>query len=270
MSYTLFRSLCAAALLAAAAVPTANADAPEGVISAEFIPGWQTDRGTYMAGLHLRLAPGWKTYWRAPGDAGIPPRFDWAGSRNIAGAELHWPTPRVFVSNGLRTIGYENDVVLPIEITPQEAGRPMDLRGRVELGVCQDICMPLELSLTGHLPDAPRPAPIRAALADRPMSAGEAQVRGVRCAVEPISDGLRLTAEIDLPTLGGREAAVFELADPSIWISEADMTRDGDRLVARADLVPVSGQPFALDRSTVRITLLGESRAVDIRGCTGR
>ena len=251
-------------------VPASAGDATSGVVRAEILPGWQTESGTYMAGLHLRLAPGWKTYWRAPGDAGIPPRFDWDGSQNMAAVRVYWPTPRVFQSNGMQTIGYLGDVVLPIELTPRAAGRPMELRGRVELGVCHDICMPMSLDLSERLPAEGRPEPILAALAARPMSAHEAHVGSVRCSVEPIADGVRLTAEIDVPTLGRNEAAVFELSDGTVWISEAETARDGGRLVARSDFVPVSGAPFALDRSSVRITLFGAERAVDIEGCAAQ
>ncbi|TCM83483.1 protein-disulfide reductase DsbD domain-containing protein [Rhodovulum steppense] len=270
MALKRFLRLAAASTLALGIAQAALAGPPENVLHAEILPGWQNADGTYMAGLKLRLAPGWKTYWRAPGDAGVPPRFDWSGSENMAGVRVHWPVPRVFTSNGLRTIGYEREVVLPLELTPREPGSPVELRARVELGVCQDICLPMELRLTGMLPAEGGAEAIRAALDARPLTAREAKVGAVRCMVEPIRDGLRLTAEIEVGALGAGETVVFELPDPSIWVSEAEMARQGGRLVAQADLVPASGTPFALDRSELRITLLGERRAVDIRGCAGR
>lgn len=263
--------VAAAAAVFLSSVTTAPAGEAAGeIVRAEILPGWQTPEGTQMAGLQIDLAPGWKTYWRAPGDAGVPPQFDWTGSTNVAAARVHWPRPQVFASNGLRTIGYADRVVLPIEFTPRTPGAPMDLHVRVELGVCEDICMPMELSLSARLPAEGDGAAIRAALDARPMTAREGRVGAVRCEVQPISDGLRLTAEIDLPRLGGTEAAVFELADPSIWVSEAATVREGPVVRARAELVPPDGAPFALDRSSVRITVLGETQAVDIHGCTGR
>lgn len=242
----------------------------ETIVQAEILPGWETERGTQMAGLRLILAPGWKTYWRAPGDAGIPPQFDWSASANMQVVATYWPRPKVFERNGMRTIGYENEVVLPLELTPSAAGAPIILRGRMELGVCHDICMPMALELRAELPARPNPEPIRAALAARPMSAAQAGVGRVTCAAEPISDGLRLTAEIPVPPLGGEEVAVVELHDPAIWVSEPQVSRRGNRLIAVADLVPENAAPFALDRSTVRITLLAGRKAVDIRGCEGR
>src|SRR6516165_3721570 len=66
-------------------------------------------------GLELRLTPGWHTYWRNPGDAGIPPAIDWNGSENFAGAEVAWPAPkRLPPVGGLETVGYVDGVVLPI------------------------------------------------------------------------------------------------------------------------------------------------------------
>lgn len=266
-------SLCAAlaATLPAHAGPadaTANVRARD-VVSAEVLPGWRTAQGTHMAALRLRLADQWKTYWRAPGEAGIPPSFDWSGSDNLQAVQVHWPQPTVFDLNGLRTLGYTRELVLPIEFTPQSPDAPMALVTRIELGLCRDVCMPVTLELDALLSAAggPRDTAITAALAARPQTAQEAGLKAIRCRVEPIHDGLRLTAQIEIPDLGGSEMAVFELGDPDIWVSEAQSQRQGRHLTAVAELVPPSGAPFALDRSSVRITLLGEKGAVDLRGC---
>ena len=65
-------------------------------------------------GLHITLPKGWKTYWRSPGDAGLPARIDWSGSSNLADAEIRWPIPERFSLFGLETFGFEREVVLPI------------------------------------------------------------------------------------------------------------------------------------------------------------
>jgi len=84
------------------------------------------------------LAPGWKTYWRAPGDGGIPPRFDWQGSENLGGAEFHWPVPQVFHENGLRSMGYYDSVVIPVEVSVPNAGAPARMRGGGTVGSPDD------------------------------------------------------------------------------------------------------------------------------------
>lgn len=224
-----------------------------------------------MAGLELRLAPGWKTYWRAPGDGGIPPSFDWSGSENLASARVLWPQPQVFHLNGLRSIGYVGDVVLPVEVTPRDPSRPVRLRAAVDLGVCRDVCVPAELTLDARLDGAGAADPaIRAALADRPATAREAGLSGVACEVEPIRDGLRVRASMTLPARArGKpaEAVVIEPPQPGIWVSEAEVTRKGDRLTAVAEMVDDSGSPFALDRSRITLTILDARGAIEHPGC---
>ena len=261
---------CAAVLVTALAPALpALAGPPDDVVRIEVLPGWQTADGTQMAGLRLTLAPGWKTYWRAPGDGGIPPAFSWAGSENIGGAAFHWPTPEVFDQNGMRSFGYHNQVVIPIEITPSVAGAPTRLQGEVEIGVCLDICVPVHLTFAADLPPAAqRDVAIVTALVDTPISGAEAGLTTATCAVEPADDGMWITAVLHLPPTGGTEVIVIEAGDPQIWVSETDVTRDGSALTARARMVHVSGAAFALDRSALRITVLGDDRAVDIQGCT--
>src|SRR6266852_1698724 len=108
--------------------------------------------GTVRLGLEFRLAPGWDIYWRAPGDAGLPPRVDWAGSRNLAAAEIAWPAPRRFSAYGLETIGYENAVVLPISARLEQQDAPLSLRAALEYLTCKDICIPYEGVLSLDLP----------------------------------------------------------------------------------------------------------------------
>src|SRR6056297_4231173 len=84
------------------------------LVEARILTGWRLPDGTHQAGLEIRLRDGWKTYWRAPGDAGIPPRFNWSGSRNLSDVAITWPTPRTLSQNGVRTIGYANSLTLPI------------------------------------------------------------------------------------------------------------------------------------------------------------
>ena len=258
------------ALPLVAAAPPATAQVPEDIVRLEILPGWQTDSGTRMVGLRLVLAPGWKTYWRAPGDSGIPPLVSWQGSENVAGAGFHWPVPEVFESAGQQTIGYHDTVVFPVEIVPATPGQPTRLAGELDIGVCEEVCVPMRLTFDTLLPEGGRRDPaIVAALVDRPLTASEAQAGPVTCAVSPAPNGLTITATIPLPALGRDEVVVIETADPQVWVSEADVSRSGGTLTAQADLVHVSSGGFALDRSTLRFTVLAQGRAVDLHGCTG-
>lgn len=247
-------------------------DLPADLVSAELLPGWRTADGVQMSALHLKLAKGWKTYWRSPGDAGIPPAFDWSGSQNLREVRVHWPRPQLFDLNGMTSVGYHDELVLPLEVTPADPARPVVLHADMEIGVCKDVCVPVSLRLSGSPASGTTDAApaIRAALARQPEAARSAGVRGVRCAVDPIKDGLRLTATIDMPALGANEFAVVETADAGVWVSEASSQRSAGTLVATTDLVPQDAQPFALNRQGVRITVFGDrGRVVEINGCTG-
>lgn len=255
--------------LALAATPLpALAFSQEDVLAGRILTGWQQQGGNHMTALHLTLAPGWKTYWRNPGEAGIPPAFDWTGSENLRAVTFHWPRPYVFTLNGMKTVGYHDELVLPIEVTPVDPARPVRLKGSVDLGVCSDICIPAALSFDSVIEGAGHPDPlIAAALDSRPLAAAQAGLAGIGCALDPIADGLRITATIDLPHKGGEETVVFESATAGIWVSESVSTRSGGTLTAAAEMVPPQGAPFALDRSGVTVTVISDARAVEIRGC---
>lgn len=243
---------------------------PGSVARLDILPGYRDADGRHIAGLHIQMEPGWKTYWRVPGEGGIPPRFDWSRSRNLAGAAVSWPVPEVFYDYGLRSIGYSGGVVLPVVIQPDASGKHVDFRARIEIGVCKDVCVPVTLTAKANLPATggqsdPR---LTAAINSRPTAPRAAGVRRVDCRIEPIEDGLKLTATMTMPRRKGGEEAVIELADPAVWVSTPSVTRKNTHLIATSELVAPSGQPFSLDRSDIRITILSPGEAVDIRGCS--
>lgn len=259
----MIKALTLAALVATPALATTQDD----VLSAQLLPGWVMENGHHMAGLSLQLAPKWKTYWRSPGEAGIPPLFNWSGSVNVKSVRVLWPSPQVFHTNGMQTIGYHDGVILPLEVVPIDPSQPVSLRAQVDLGVCNEICMPAAVEITVDLGMADEPdAAIKAALKTLPEKGKSAGLAGISCDVAPIADGLRLTAAIDLPQRGG-ETVVFETADAGVWVGEAETQRAGGRLTSAADLVASNGAPFALDRSGVTVTVLGDGPAVEIAGC---
>ena len=255
-------------ILFALMATSASATTQDDVLSATLRPGWQMENGAHMAAMDLALAPGWKTYCRSPGDAGIPPSFDWSGSENVKSVRIHWPTPTVFETNGMQTIGYHDRLLLPIEVTPIDLSLPVRLAVTVDLGVCDEICLPANLALSADLlpPGAPDER-IQMALTMQAIPAGEAGVTQVSCSIDPIKDGLRLTARMQLPDPGNSEVVAFETADPAVWVAEAVTQREGGELVTMTELVPPNGAPFALDRSGVVMTILSQGGAVEVRGC---
>lgn len=237
------------------------------VVQVTMLPGWRTASGSRMTALRIDLAPGWKTYWRSPGEGGIPPVFDWSKSMNVQGVSLHWPKPVVFDQLGMQSIGYKHQLILPMEFIPARPDAPITIDATVQIGVCEDICLPVsraihaELSATGG---AQNPA-ILAALADRPLAAAEAGLRAISCRISPIADGVQVTATLELAATP--EAVVFETPDDNLWISRSKLARAGRQLTATADFVPVDARPFLLDRSALRLTVIDKDRTIDIQGC---
>lgn len=266
----MIKSLISAIFVGLAALPAAAQNSISVPVTGEILTGWQQPGGTRVAAIKLTLAPGWKTYWRSPGDNGIPPQFDWSRSKNLGGVGITWPAPKVFRQSGVRTIGYANELILPITIAPRRAGKPVKLRADLDIGVCSDVCVPQQLSLTATLDTTDgRPTPaIAAALASRAYSASEAGVTSATCALRPTANGLEIETRVNVPATGGREVVIIEPGQPNMWASETDSSRNGGRITAVGDLQSTNGGPLAIDRSAIRITVVGANHAVEIQGCT--
>jgi DsbC/DsbD-like thiol-disulfide interchange protein len=113
------------------------------------------DASYVRAGIEIRLDPGWKTYWRDPGDSGVPPAFDFSGSENIGAVKVLWPAPKKFSDGaGGNSIGYVDDIVLPLQVTPKDADKQPLVHVKLSYAICGNLCVPaeanLELALYGN------------------------------------------------------------------------------------------------------------------------
>ena len=99
------------------------------------------------AGLEIDLDEGWKTYWKVPGDAGIPPILDLSASTNIASYDIRWPVPKRIDVAGSEILGYKDAIIFPLLITPADPGKPVHLVINAMVGLCSDLCVPLSADL---------------------------------------------------------------------------------------------------------------------------
>ena len=98
-----------------------------------------------LGGIAFQLQPGWKTYWRTPGDSGVPPRFDFSKSENIEAVTVLWPAPMKFDDGaGGHSLGYQNQIVLPLRIVAKNADKPVKLRAEINYAVCEKLCIPVD------------------------------------------------------------------------------------------------------------------------------
>lgn len=247
-----------------------------GPVQVEWIPGWRStlhDRPVHYAGLVFKLAEGWKTYWRVPGEYGLPLSIDWSGSSNLESTQLLWPKPEIFDTSGVRVIGYADEVVLPVIIWPADETEPIELQSFLEFGVCKDVCVPVSLSLSTTL------SPHLESVDETIKSAFFAVPKNIRsadkehfaeCRFRPLgTSGLQVSASLTVPRMGfAEEVAVFEMPGWPIWFENTVTVRsDSSNLSATAFMRFLEDRPFAIDRSNFIITILGSDEAVQFTGC---
>jgi DsbC/DsbD-like thiol-disulfide interchange protein len=103
--------------------------------------------GVLLGGIAIQLQDGWKTYWRTPGDSGVPPRFDFSKSDNVEAVTVLWPAPMKFDDGaGGFSLGYKKQVVLPLRIVAKNNDKPVTLRAQISYAVCEKLCIPVEAS----------------------------------------------------------------------------------------------------------------------------
>lgn len=239
----------------------------ESFVSVRMLPGQAVAPGQRMAGLRLSLKPGWKTYWRSPGEAGVPPQFDWSGSTNLRGVEILWPRPSIYHSFGMETIGYSDQIVLPIMVTAADPLRPIGLNGVIDLGVCRHICVLERVTVAETIaPDMPS---IGAAQIDRayqqvPLVGDGAGLTRAECQISGAGEERRLSVRLGFNRSVSQPVVLFE-GQPDLWISDAKTKPGGHDVHATASLTLLGGG--WIDRSKLRMTVLADGFAADVRGC---
>lgn len=222
-------------------------------------------------GLHLRMEPGWKTYWRSPGDAGLPPTIDWAGSTGLAGAEMSWPAPHRFTLFGIETFGYDREVVLPLEAAVTEPGRPLGLRAAVDVLVCSEICVPQRFDLTLDLPAGPADPGAEAQLVNRfrtqvpgDGAASGLSVEDVRATGAGIEAVIRSREPMVEPDLFVETAEGHAFGAPRIEFSDGDR-----RATVRLDLAEGARGLPPLAGAAATLTVVDGARAAEIPATIG-
>lgn len=104
-----------------------------------------TEQGALDGAIEIELAPGWKTYWRTPGDAGVPPRFDFSASDNAQGGHVEFPAPERYDDGYAASNVYHDRVVLPVRFQVPDASKPVSLDVTLDIGICEEVCIPVNL-----------------------------------------------------------------------------------------------------------------------------
>ena len=146
LAATLFVSSMAASLAFEARAGDVSPWQQDGHSAVRLLAGSRSG-AVLLGGIAFDLQPGWKTYWRTPGDSGVPPRFDFSKSENIEAVTVLWPAPMKFDDGaGGHSMGYQKQIVLPLRIVAKNADKPVTLRADIKYAVCEKLCIPVEAS----------------------------------------------------------------------------------------------------------------------------
>ena len=221
------------------------------------------------AGVEIRLKSGWHTYWRYPGDAGVPPRFDFTGSQNVKAVDVLWPAPQPIPEHNLVTIGYTGDVILPLAVVPENSAKPVKLRLKLDYAVCEALCVPAEAKAELELTAGP-------SLQDAALAAAEARVpkktvlgEGSALAIKSVrrEDGAgRRRVIVDVATPVGARVAQCAEGPPPDWALPVPKAVDGAPSGSQRFAFALDGAPpgATYDGAPIALTAIAGSIAIEV------
>ena len=255
----------AAAIVSAASARPAQAQALQPDISTELVVGEvSTNRDPFggWLGVHVRLGPGWKIYWKSPGDAGVPPEFDWSASSNLAVAEVQWPVPHRASILGVESVGYTGEVLFPVRVQLEDPDFDTGAELRLVLYACSTICLREERVLKADLshPSDPGAQALIDQWREKIPAAKSASLAIVSIELVPSAPPrVRVEATSSLP-LAHPDLFVAS-TPPALYGSRPDVETSGDRVILTSVL---QGDPAHLPQPLhILVTLADDTRSVE-------
>ena len=240
-----------------------------GLKSVDIIRGWRQSDDIHIAAINIKLEDGWKTYWRVPGIGGIAPILNWEKSKNIKNISQIWPTPNIYNEYGLQTIGYKDELLLPLQIQPIDKKQPIHLSITIDFGICSDVCVPIQTAVEERLPERTSIGKknILDTLEKAILSGNKSPFKIVKCNIVPIKDGFEVNAffeglaSFDKDTLGVVEYPVKQ----SGWINQKASLISSNQLSVHA--IVYNKSIHFIDRSDLTLTIFTKNKAFEFDGC---
>ena len=219
-----------------------------------------------LGGISIQLHPGWHTYWRTPGDSGVPPHFDFSKSDNVEAVTVMWPAPIKFDDGaGGTALGYKQQVTLPLRIVPKSADKPVTLRANISYAVCDKLCIPVEASAElafasvastedSNLSEALNTVPKPANVGDpNPLTIRDVKREG------------KANVLVDVSAPDGKEVSLFVEGPTPDWALPVPKLLEHSppgvkRFAFELDGVPPGASP---DGAALKLTLVGGDRAYE-------
>lgn len=240
-----------------------------GLKSVDIIRGWRQSDDIHIAAINIKLEDGWKTYWRVPGIGGIAPILNWEKSKNIKNISQIWPTPNIYNEYGLQTIGYKDELLLPLQIQPIDKKQPIHLSITIDFGICSDVCVPIQTTVEERLPERTSIGKknILDTLEKAILSGNKSPFKIVKCNIVPIKDGFEVNAffegltSFDKDTLGVVEYPVKQNG----WINQKASLISSNQLSVHA--IVYNKSIHFIDRSDLTLTIFTKNKAFEFDGC---
>ncbi len=224
------------------------------------------DRDSVPLALEVRLDQGWKTYWRSPGDAGLPPRIEWNGSVNLKEAGFGYPVPHRTTTLGIETIGYDGQVTFPVRTVPAEPGRPLSLKAGVDLLVCAEICVPQRVDVALDLPAGPAVAGPEANIVSRAENSLPGDGRAAGLEVRAVrAQGAVLEVEAVAREPFAKPDVFVELEPPAPLAAPTVRLSDGGRTAVLRFQVADAPKDLDLAGRPAVLTVVDGARAAELR-----
>lgn len=236
--------------------------------SARLIAEGIGEDGRLSAGIEIVLPPGWKTYWRHPGDSGIAPLIDFSASDNVGAASVRFPTPERYDDGYTVTNVYRDRVVLPVTLPVVDRDRDIGLKARIDLGVCDEICVPETLDLALDISAADRDAYAARVLATARAALPAAPEPGVFSVLAVSRDGgddVRPVLAVNAVVPAAETADVF-VGGPDGWYPgiPAYAGRSADGALYRVEISRLASSVPVGDAELV-LVIVSDGRAIEQR-----
>jgi DsbC/DsbD-like thiol-disulfide interchange protein len=221
------------------------------------------------AGVEIRLKVGWHTYWRYPGDAGVPPKFDFSGSQNVKQVHVLWPAPQRLREGGGTSIGYARDLILPLHVVPQDSAKPVTLRLKLDYAVCEKLCVPAEAKAELPLRSASSAQDVALAAAEaqvpRQHALGEGRTIAIR-SVRRQTDAARPRVLVDVAAPAGVPVDLFAEGPTPQWALPVPVALDGAPEGLRRFAFDLDGAPAgaSYEGALITLTAVGQQDAIEV------
>jgi len=223
--------------------------------------------GPLNAGIEIKMRPGWHTYWRYPGDSGVPPRFDFSGSENLKSAKVLYPAPSLHSDEGGQSLGYEGNVIFPIAVTAATPGKPVQLRLKAEYAVCEKLCVPAEGQVELPLGDgtSSEDAALKSAQAQVPEQVPAANVG---LTARRVGTGAKPLVMVDVTAPAGKPVQVFAEGPSPEWALPIPKPEPGAPAGHQHFSFALDGLPPGVDPKgpfDLTFTLVGGDRPLEVK-----